>query len=655
MYCITYFTYFILIRSGILFNLGKIDTMKNWLLPLVILLFIGCEIEEQEPTFTLTTNSFPPEGGKIIVSPNLKSYNLGDEVILLPEPSENWVFKQWSENEASSQIPLKITMDSNKSIVGTFVKKEYPLKITIKGEGIVNERIISNSNGKEYPHETTVELTPVPKSGWLFDSWSGDVDSKDSILRLKVTKEISIVANFDKVKSIKILERPDEVIISKSFDLKAEIEFVSGKKIINPLGMDLFSKFKLLTIKDQKIIGAKSGIDFLFVKYGDVKDSLKISINPIEEVSIVDNFLSNPIAGHSLKIPVVIINYIPTNDGLTKDDSRAPDYFKIVPRKLEDVKISLEKLIKGIKFSAEEGSRFRDYASKSKDPYIGIEIVKQFNFYEIPLMPFKALSPSDYELRPMHEPDYFKIFEKIDLKNLVNNFGVKEVWFNTSHFYKELPSYDSKIHESKNFLVMAESNMSSPLTGDISNSYRKADDLPIYNNSYVVYGFNYNGAFDIIDFIPNNIHVRSHQIEIQLNERDNSPNKELWRNMFIGIPLNGGKPSGRVGNVHFPPNASNDYDYHNSNLVLSDIEDWKPDGSGSFKGVNNDTWKKLSYTWPIGVFSDSQSNWLLYWYQSIPGNNNNLTYKGRPLTNWWDIYYKWDYVVKNNIRLYHSN
>ncbi len=62
-------------------------------------------------------------------------------------------------------------MDSNKSIVGVFVRKNFALNYIIIGEGTVSESIVVNPSGREFPHGTTVELTPIPKEGWVFESW----------------------------------------------------------------------------------------------------------------------------------------------------------------------------------------------------------------------------------------------------------------------------------------------------------------------------------------------------------------------------------------------------------------------------------------------------------------------------------------------------
>ena len=50
--------------------------------------------------------------------------------------------------------------------------------------------------------------------------------------------------------------------------------------------------------------------------------------------------------------------------------------------------------------------------------------------------------------------------------------------------------------------------------------------------------------------------------------------------------------------------------------------------------------------------NDSQVKWLIFWFQSIPGENNNIIYGSKPLTNWWDIYYNWDDAIINKKNLY---
>jgi hypothetical protein len=48
---------------------------------------------------------------------------------------------------------------------------------------------------------------------------------------------------------------------------------------------------------------------------------------------------------------------------------------------------------------------------------------------------------------------------------------------------------------------------------------------------------------------------------------------------------------------------------------------------------------------------DAQTKWFIYWWQSIPGYNNNIEDNGKKITNWWDIIYNWDDAIKNKTKL----
>ncbi|OYX13997.1 MAG: hypothetical protein B7Z16_14985, partial [Algoriphagus sp. 32-45-6] len=170
--------------------------MKKILTFLVLVLFFSCDKEEPIPTYTLSVIPVPSEGGSITVSPQSPSYNEGTQVTLLPQPNEGYLFKNWEGDGSGNSNPLSVIMNSNKSIVGIFVKREYPLTITIEGEGTVTEEIVTNPSGREYPHGTTVKLTPVAKQGWKFDSWSGDLTGIEIPENILVDKAKTVTAKF---------------------------------------------------------------------------------------------------------------------------------------------------------------------------------------------------------------------------------------------------------------------------------------------------------------------------------------------------------------------------------------------------------------------------------------------------------------------------
>jgi hypothetical protein len=107
---------------------------------------------------------------------------------------------------------------------------------------------------------------------------------------------------------------------------------------------------------------------------------------------------------------------------------------------------------------------------------------------------------------------------------------VKEFWIWWGGVDPTFPSYDPQIHKPEYFRGGAESNMSSPLTGDISNSNRDPTDLPIYSKTYLVYGHNIRRSE------REAVHNRGHQLEQMLeyaNLRQDGNSNLFWQK-FVG-------------------------------------------------------------------------------------------------------------------------
>ena len=124
-----------------------------------------------------------------------------------------------------------------------------------------------------------------------------------------------------------------------------------------------------------------------------------------------------------------------------------------------------------------------------------------------------------------------------------------------------------------------------------------------------------------------------HQIEAVLRHVDH----DLFWNRFVGKT-----GEGRCGWAHYPPNAVRDYDWANPQYAETDLEDWRPDGSGARLWMNCRRWRCDSLTW------------FIYWMQNLPGRENGLTYQGRPLTNWWAFIGDFDRVMGEGVGLVDS-
>ena len=371
-------------------------------------------------------------------------------------------------------------------------------------------------------------------------------------------------------------------------------------------------------------------------------------IQPVFEK--IDPYLATPAQGHLYEIPVVIMRFLPTADGVNLDISKAPDFWDLGEITLDELKTKIDLFDKRVKFMLEEGTRFRGYKNSEAVPSIGYRVVEYITVYE--QTPKGAINTHLKDGTPLYSPDYHKIFERFNMEHYVNELGVKEIWIWMGGVNSDFPCYDPNIHKQEDFRNWWESNMSSPLTGDISNSNRDNTDLPIYKSTYTVYGQNFRRSH------AEAVHNHGHQLEAILSHVNHLQfgNTDLFWKKFVGQDKEGNFITGRAGWTHMPPNTTKHYDYTETRiLVESDIEDWTPDNSGKKTLVNVDTYGRLEYAFPDKDNDKIQqlieSKWYIYWMQNMPGFNNGIQYEKSEMSNWWEFTADWDKAISSGIGL----
>lgn len=193
----------------------------------------------------------------------------------------------------------------------------------------------------------------------------------------------------------------------------------------------------------------------------------------------IDPFLATPAAGAANIIPVLVIRFLPTKDGINLDVDQVPDFWYLNEMTLADMKTRINRLDKRIKFMLEEGSRYHGYKDPQAKPMAGYKVVQYITVYEN--TPPGQLDTYDKNGHPLFLPDYQNIFQRFNVPYYVNQLGVKHIWFWTGNLDSSFPIYNAETHKLENFRSNPESNMSSLHTGDISYSYRRPYDLPIYD------------------------------------------------------------------------------------------------------------------------------------------------------------------------------
>lgn len=166
--------------------------MKKVFVALLCFGFASCT--KEVITHKLATDASPMNGG--MVSPPGNSFEHGQRISVTATPSGEYLFKEWKGSLTGNTNPSSLVMDADKQVTGVFEKRQYPLTLTIEGNGTVKEEVIALASQALYPSGTTVKLTAQPGADYVFKNWSGDQTSKENPLQLIIQKPTSLTVNF---------------------------------------------------------------------------------------------------------------------------------------------------------------------------------------------------------------------------------------------------------------------------------------------------------------------------------------------------------------------------------------------------------------------------------------------------------------------------
>jgi len=129
-----------------------------------------------DPTYTLTVNLNPPNGGTVSLNPPEGSYTAGTQVTLTAMPNANYTFGSWSgADPGGSGTTAYVTMGSaNRTVTANFnavAATLYTLTVTLNPAN--GGTVTLSPPGGSYAAGTPVTLTVMPNANYTFGSWSG--------------------------------------------------------------------------------------------------------------------------------------------------------------------------------------------------------------------------------------------------------------------------------------------------------------------------------------------------------------------------------------------------------------------------------------------------------------------------------------------------
>lgn len=158
--------------------------------------------------YTLTVTISPAGAGGIVLSPigdyvgpGQRNYAPGTTVSLeaIVFIADSY-FDHWEGDLSGDLASSSITMNSNKSITAVF---HVPAGPTIRDltTSVVGSGSVSPSSGI-YNDGDQIVIVATPGSGYVFDSWSGDIDGTSPVpgmpnnLNVTMNKDRHIIATF---------------------------------------------------------------------------------------------------------------------------------------------------------------------------------------------------------------------------------------------------------------------------------------------------------------------------------------------------------------------------------------------------------------------------------------------------------------------------
>jgi hypothetical protein len=144
-------------------------------------------------TYTLTLSTTGGGSGTVSKSPDKSTYDEGEVVDITADADPENEFVTWSGDLSTTNASETITMDSDKTITGEFVKT-YSLTLDTDGGG--SGTVTKTPDEDRYRNGQVVEISADPDSDSVFEEWTGTYWSLDATNDVTMDEDETITAVF---------------------------------------------------------------------------------------------------------------------------------------------------------------------------------------------------------------------------------------------------------------------------------------------------------------------------------------------------------------------------------------------------------------------------------------------------------------------------
>lgn len=114
-----------------------------------------------------------------------------DTVTFTANPGADMIFWGWEE-DASGTGPVTFQFtDQDYDLTARFVQNEYVLAHDVDGDGTVNV-----SPAGPYSFRDTITIEAVPAPGYVFDGWTGTIESEEAVYTFDIEENHNVTATF---------------------------------------------------------------------------------------------------------------------------------------------------------------------------------------------------------------------------------------------------------------------------------------------------------------------------------------------------------------------------------------------------------------------------------------------------------------------------